>query len=73
MKMNLAACAGMDTELFFPLQEKGSGETVEMVKKICSGCEVRQDCLESAIANDNDWGVWGGMTPRERRIYKRNR
>lgn len=63
----LALCAQTDPEAFFP--EKG-GSTRE-AKRVCSGCEVRKDCLEYALANDERFGIWGGMSERERRRLKR--
>jgi len=63
----LALCAQTDPEAFFP--EKG-GSTRE-AKRICVGCEVRGDCLEYALAHDERFGIWGGLSERERRRLKR--
>ena len=60
-------CAQTDPEAFFP--EKG-GSTRE-AKKICVGCEVRAECLEYALCNDERFGIWGGLSERERRRLKR--
>lgn len=62
-----ALCAQTDPEAFFP--EKG-GSTRE-AKKVCSGCEVRRECLEYALENDERFGIWGGLSERERRKLKR--
>jgi WhiB family redox-sensing transcriptional regulator len=62
-----ALCAQTDPEAFFP--EKG-GSTRE-AKRICLGCEVRDSCLEYALANDERFGIWGGLSERERRRLKR--
>jgi len=62
-----ALCAQTDPEAFFP--EKG-GSTRE-AKRICQGCEVRDACLEYALANDERFGIWGGLSERERRRIKR--
>jgi WhiB family redox-sensing transcriptional regulator len=62
-----ALCAQTDPEAFFP--EKG-GSTRE-AKRICLGCEVRDACLEYALANDERFGIWGGLSERERRRLKR--
>lgn len=62
-----ALCAQTDPEAFFP--EKG-GSTRE-AKKVCTGCEVRTECLEYALANDERFGIWGGLSERERRKLKR--
>ena len=62
-----ALCAQTDPEAFFP--EKG-GSTRE-AKKVCRGCEVRAECLEYALEHDERFGIWGGMSERERRRLKR--
>jgi len=62
-----ALCAQTDPEAFFP--EKG-GSTRE-AKKVCTQCEVRAECLEYALANDERFGIWGGLSERERRKLKR--
>jgi WhiB family redox-sensing transcriptional regulator len=62
-----ALCAQTDPEAFFP--EKG-GSTRE-AKRICLGCEVRDKCLEYALAHDERFGIWGGLSERERRRLKR--
>lgn len=59
-------CAETDPEAFFP--EKG-GSTRE-AKRICQGCEVRRECLDYALANDERFGIWGGLSERERRALK---
>ncbi len=65
--MEQARCLDADPEAFFP--EKG-GSTRE-AKRICSACEVREECLEYALANDERFGIWGGMSERERRRLRR--
>ena len=62
-----ALCAQTDPEAFFP--EKG-GSTRD-AKKICTGCEVRSECLSYALAHDERFGIWGGLSERERRRLKR--
>jgi WhiB family transcriptional regulator, redox-sensing transcriptional regulator len=62
-----ALCAQTDPEAFFP--EKG-GSTRE-AKKICLGCEVRHECLDYALEHDERFGIWGGLSERERRRLKR--
>lgn len=63
-----ALCAQTDPEAFFP--EKG-GSTRE-AKSVCSRCEVRSQCLEYALKNDERFGIWGGLSERERRRIKRS-
>ena len=60
-------CAQTDPEAFFP--EKG-GSTRE-AKKICGSCEVRNQCLEYALQNDERFGIWGGLSERERRKLRK--
>ena len=62
-----ALCAQTDPESFFP--EKG-GSTRE-AKRICVGCEVKPECLEYALMQDERFGIWGGLSERERRRLKR--
>ncbi|EWC62414.1 Sporulation regulatory protein WhiB [Actinokineospora spheciospongiae] len=62
-----ALCAQTDPEAFFP--EKG-GSTRE-AKRICLGCEVRAECLDYALAHDERFGIWGGLSERERRKLKK--
>ena len=62
-----ALCAQTDPEAFFP--EKGGSK--REAKKVCTGCEVRAECLEYALANDERFGIWGGLSERERRKLKR--
>ena len=62
-----ALCAQTDPEAFFP--EKG-GSTRE-AKRICLGCEVKDECLEYALAHDERFGIWGGLSERERRKLKK--
>jgi len=63
-----ALCAQTDPEAFFP--EKG-GSTRE-AKRICLGCEVRSECLEYALEHDERFGIWGGLSERERRKLKKH-
>ena len=62
-----AVCAQTDPEAFFP--EKG-GSTRE-AKRICQSCEVRDECLEYALEHDERFGIWGGLSERERRRLKK--
>ena len=62
-----ALCAQTDPEAFFP--EKG-GSTRE-AKRICESCEVRSECLDYALENDERFGIWGGLSERERRRLRR--
>ena len=63
-----ALCAHTDPEAFLP--QKG-GSTRE-AKRVCSSCEVRAECLEYALENDERFGIWGGLSERERRRMRRS-
>ena len=62
-----AKCLVAEPETFFP--EKG-GSTRE-AKKICTDCPVKAECLEYALENDERFGIWGGLSERERRKLRR--
>lgn len=62
-----ALCAQTDPEAFFP--EKG-GSTRD-AKKVCGSCNVKSQCLEYALANDERFGIWGGLSERERRRLRK--
>lgn len=63
----LAACAGIDTTLLF-----GKGAEQRQARELCYSCPVRLQCLAEALNADTDFGVWGGLTERERRALTRN-
>jgi WhiB family redox-sensing transcriptional regulator len=62
-----AACLEADADSFFP--EKGGSS--RPAKRVCSACIVRTECLAYALENDERFGIWGGMSERERRQLKR--
>lgn len=62
-----ALCPQTDPEAFYP--EKG-GSTKE-AKRICLLCPVTDECLQWALDTDERFGVWGGLSERERRRIKR--
>ncbi len=63
----LASCTKTDPDLWFAV---GAREH-KLAKKICRECPVRRDCLAYAMDEPVDHGVWGGLTERERRRYRR--
>ena len=71
-----AACNPSTAELFFPLgnyRDAKQKEQARRAKRICRDCPVVSECLEYALSNnlnETDDGIWGGMTPRERRNLK---
>ena len=64
-----ANCMGVDPELFFP--ERGA--STREAKEVCRGCVVKDECLEYALANGEKFGIWGGLSERERRKVRRSR
>ena len=58
-----AACRDADPELFFGGENAQTSEAV----RICSGCPVREECLDWALEMRITYGIWGGLTERERR------
>ncbi len=63
-----AACRRADPDALFV-----SGAAQHEAKKVCQGCPVRSECLADALDNRVEFGVWGGMTERERRALLRRR
>ena len=64
-----AACVGTDTSAFYPADgERGVSRRVReaKAKAICSRCPVIAECLRWAIATNEPWGLWGGMSSEER-------
>jgi WhiB family transcriptional regulator, redox-sensing transcriptional regulator len=61
-----AACLDTDADCFFP--EKGG--STRAAKRICQTCTVQAECLDYALANDERFGIWGGLSERERRRLK---
>src|SRR6478735_5375240 len=64
-----ANCLGVDPDLFFP--ERGA--STREAKEVCRGCVVREECLEFALQNGEKFGIWGGLSERERRRLRRQR
>ena len=64
-----ALCGQTDPELFFP--EKGG--TTEPAKAICRQCTVQAECLNWAMTNREEFGIWGGLSPNEREALRKRR
>ncbi|MFC4122028.1 WhiB family transcriptional regulator [Nonomuraea zeae] len=60
--LNDGLCAQTDPEAFFP--EKGGSAAA--AKQVCRGCDVRAACLAYALEHNERFGVWGGLSGRER-------
>ncbi|WP_369204545.1 WhiB family transcriptional regulator [Streptomyces sp. PU-14G] len=63
-----AACRSTDPDELFV-----QGAAQNRAKAVCTGCPVRTECLADALDNRVEFGVWGGMTERERRALLRRR
>ena len=62
-----ANCKGADADLFFP--ERGA--STRKAKAICRACTVQDECLEYAVENSEKFGIWVGLSERERIRVKR--
>ena len=68
-----ALCAQTDPDVFFP---PPGGRGGEPARRICRRCPVKAECLEAALAkpqHEDEYGVWGGTTPKERRAIRAGR
>src|SRR5512144_1189770 len=71
-----AACRHEDPDLFFPPEEEHGRYAVlreTLAKRICLTCPVLPECTAHALATDERYGVWGGLTPAERDRLRRRR
>ena len=67
-----AACRDTDPDLFFPVGTTGPAiEQIDSAKAVCAECEVQTECLEFALATNQDSGVWGGTSEEERRKLRK--
>ena len=63
------ACEETDPEAFYP--EKG--DSSRGAKQICAVCDIRSACLEYALTHDEQFGIWGGMSTRDRDTFRAER
>jgi WhiB family redox-sensing transcriptional regulator len=64
-----AACKTLPLEMFFPPAE----QEADAAKATCSGCTVKEPCLEAALAAGERFGIWGGLTSEERQTIASRR
>jgi WhiB family redox-sensing transcriptional regulator len=68
---NAAACRNSEGALFYPAdsaeRKEDRLERELVAKRICASCDVREDCLEAALARHESYGIWGGLNEIERR------
>lgn len=62
-----ALCAQVDPAPFYP----EDGGSIRPAKQVCAMCPVRDQCRAYALENDEQWGVWGGMSESDRRKLRR--
>ena len=67
--MDEAVCVETDPDMFFP--DRGGRDGAKAAKRVCASCPVVEQCLEYAISNGFNDGIFGGMTPGERSAVKR--
>jgi len=66
-----AACRGLESAVFYP--DPDNEANVARALEVCSGCAVREACLDHALTHRETTGIWGGTTERERRRILRRR
>lgn len=69
--MNKGNCVGVDPDLMFP--GRGQNNQIREAKSVCAGCIVKDECLEFALTEGIQHGVWGGKSERERRRLRGER
>ena len=68
-----AACRGAGNEQFYPPRGRHSNEVQKVVAAYCDHCPVRAECLEASMANNERWGIWGGLTEYHRKKIRKVR
>jgi WhiB family transcriptional regulator, redox-sensing transcriptional regulator len=71
-----AECRDKDVSIFFPERDGPNSPNhtrgdIKKAKRICGRCEVRESCLVYALETGQRYGVWGGLTPNERKALRR--
>ncbi|MCB1015012.1 MAG: WhiB family transcriptional regulator [Acidimicrobiales bacterium] len=67
-----AACRDTDPDLFFPVGTTGPAiDQIASAKAVCGECDAQSECLEFALATNQDSGVWGGTSEEERRKLRK--
>lgn len=69
-----ALCRDTDPDLFFPVGTTGQALVqIDHAKRVCGECTVAKECLDFALATNQDSGIWGGLSEEERRVIRRRR
>jgi len=67
-----SACRDSSPDIFFPVGTTGPAlEHIDTAKRICTACQVRDECLEFALATNQEAGIWGATTEEERRKLRK--
>jgi WhiB family redox-sensing transcriptional regulator len=70
---NRSSCRDSNPDLFFPVGSTGTAiEQIEAAKRVCGSCLAQTECLEFALATNQEAGVWGGTTEEERRKLRKD-
>ncbi len=68
-----SACLDSDPDVFFPIGTTGAAlEQIETARRICLACAVAEECLEFALATNQEAGIWGGTIEEERRKLRKS-
>ena len=67
--MRFAVCSQSAGDIWFP---ENNTSTNKFAKAICNSCPVQDECLDYALENKFNDGIWGGLTPNERKLLLRN-
>ncbi len=67
-----SACRDSDPDMFFPVGSTGGAvDQIQAARRVCEACPVRSECLDFALATNQESGIWGGTTEDERRKVRR--
>lgn len=67
---SIPPCQTTDPEIWFSDDMEGSGTHYKLAKQLCNECPVQNLCLQFSLVSEEQYGVWGGLTPRERRSMR---
>lgn len=71
---DVASCRDTSPDLFFPIGTTGPAlDQIAAAKRVCGDCLAAEECLEYALATNQDTGVWGGFSEEERRLMRKAR
>lgn len=67
-----SSCRDSNPDLFFPIGTTGAAlDQIEAAKEVCAACHAADECLEFALATNQEAGIWGGTTEEERRRLRK--